>query len=232
MSPRWFRQALPPRLKSNPSPAELRRMARHPSAYAPTAAEVLTPPSPPAIAPDANPLLRAVLDHPDDDAPRLAYAEWAGTTDPARGEFIRLQLNGEPTEQLLLGHGPRWAVEFAPWGARDLVYRRGFVEAVSLTGRSFISLGAALFDATPLREVRLIAVNFLMEELIACPHLAKLDVLNLRGNQIGDAGAEMLMRCPWLGGLKRLELEGNGLSAGCEARLKKVFGQSLLEFNL
>ena len=232
MSPRWFRQALPPRLKSNPSPAELRRMARHPSAYAPTAAEVLNPPIPPMPVATAAPHLRTVLDRPDDDAARLAYANWIKAADPARAEFIRRQLIGDSAGDLLGEYGVRWAAEFAPWGARDLVYRRGFVEAMSLTGRSFISLGAGLFDATPLREVRLIAVNFLMEELIACPHLAKLDVLNLRGNQLGDAGAEMLMRCPWLGGLKRLELEGNGLSAGCEARLKKVFGQSLLEFDL
>ncbi len=205
MNPNWFRPSLPPRLKPHPTPAELRRMARHPSAYAPTAAEVLNPPITPMPLVKAGPQLRAVLDRPDDDATRLAYAEWIGPADPARAELIRRQLVGDSAEDLLAEHGPRWAAEFAPWGARDLVYRRGFAEALSLTGRSFISLGADLFERTPLREVRLIAVNFLMEELIACPHLAKLEVLDLRGNQIGDAGAEMLTRCLWIGGLKRLE---------------------------
>ena len=75
-----------------------------------------------------------------------------------------------------------------------MVYRRGFVEAMSLTGRSFISLGAGLFDATPLREVRLVAVNFLMDELFLCPHLAKLDVLNLRGNQLDAMRPEIEAR--------------------------------------
>ncbi len=175
------------------SAANFRRMAHHPSAYAPTAAEVLNPAPPPPIVPDSNPLLLAVLAHPDDDAPRLVYAEWIAPADPARGEFIRLQLRGDPAaDRLLEQHGPRWNAVFAPWGARDFVYRRGFVEGVSLTGRSFISLGASLFQATPLREVRLIAVAFLMDELLACPHLAKLPSLDVRGNRIGEADAARL----------------------------------------
>ena len=173
--------------------ADFRRMARHPSAYAPTAAEVLNPAPPPPIARDPHPLLQAVLAHPDDDAPRFAYAQWIDAADPTRAEFIRLQLRGDPAAlQLLEAHGPRWNAAFAPWGARDFMYRRGFVEGVSLTGRSFISLGASLFEATPLREVRLIAVAFLMDELIACPHLAKLEALDLRGNRIGEADAARL----------------------------------------
>lgn len=217
--------SLPPRLKPNPTPVELRRMARNPSAYAPTAAEVLTPPVrlPAPFTP--LPQLRAVLDRPDDDAPRRAYADAIEGTDPARAELIRRQLNGDPAEELLREHAPRWAAEFAPWGARDLVYRRGFAEAISLTGRSFISLGAALFERAPLREVRLIAVNFLMEELIACEHLARLEVLNLRGNQIGDEGAECLMRCPWIGGLKRLELDRNGSTVEPGKRPKRLLSE-------
>ena len=173
--------------------ADFRRMARHPSAYAPTAADVLNPAPPPPIARDSHPLLQAVLAHLDDDAPRLAYAQWIDAADSARAEFIRLQLRGDPAAlQLLEAHGPRWNAAFAPWGARDFIYRRGFVEGVSLTGRSFISLGASLFEATPLREVRLIAVAFLMDELMACPHLAKLEALDLRGNRIGEADTARL----------------------------------------
>jgi uncharacterized protein (TIGR02996 family) len=37
-------------------------------------------------------LLAAVLDHPDDDAPRLRYADWlVENGDPSRAEFIRVQ---------------------------------------------------------------------------------------------------------------------------------------------
>ena len=193
MSLPWFRKSLPPPPLRTATAVDFRRMSRHPSAYAPTAAEVLNPATPPPIARDSHPLLQAVLAHPDDDAPRLAYAEWIDACDPARGEFIRLHLRSDPAAaRLLEANGPRWNTAFSSWGARDFVYRRGFVEGVSLTGRSFISLGASLFEATLLREVRLIAVAFLMEELIACPHLVRLESLDLRGNRIGEADAARL----------------------------------------
>ena len=228
MGLRWFRQALPPRLKPNPTAADWLRMARHPSAYAPTAAEVLTPPVAGIALPQAEPHLRAVLDDPDADGPRLAYAEWVEAADPARAEFIRRQLAGDPDAEILLGlHGRRWEDAFAPWGARDPAYRRGFAEGMSLTGRSFIGLGAGLFDAAPLREVRLIAVNFLMGELARCPHLTRLAVLDLTGNRIGDAGAEHLLTCPHLEGLRELHLQGNDLTDGMEARCRRRFGAAV-----
>ena len=41
---------------------------------------------------DADALLAAILADPDDDTPRLAYADWLGESgDADRAEFIRLQ---------------------------------------------------------------------------------------------------------------------------------------------
>jgi uncharacterized protein (TIGR02996 family) len=40
----------------------------------------------------AEPFLRAILEHPDDDGPRLVYADWLDKQgDTARAEFIRVQ---------------------------------------------------------------------------------------------------------------------------------------------
>lgn len=169
-----------------------RRMARHPSSYAPAAAEVLAAPEPMHF-PDPAPPLRAVLDDPDADAPRLAYADWIETTDPERATFIRMQLAEQPAAP-----NPSWAEPLRPFGARDLVYRRGFVEEVSLTGRSFISLGEGLFRTAPIRAVRLIAVNFLISELISYPHLAKLRMLDLRGNRLDPRDTAALKSCEYL----------------------------------
>src|SRR3954451_23089726 len=36
-------------------------------------------------------LFQAVLDHPEDDAPRLAYAAWCDAHADPHGEFIRVQ---------------------------------------------------------------------------------------------------------------------------------------------
>src|SRR5437763_6998841 len=89
-------------------------------------------------------LLAAVLDAPDDDAPRLVYADWLDENgQPERAEFIRVQLaqEGEPAHSprwrelekrsraLLMGNRRKWGP--APDGlARDPEFRRGFVESV------------------------------------------------------------------------------------------------------
>lgn len=193
---------LPARLRLWPTAEELRRMARHPAAYAPTAAEVLTPgPVPlPAVAmsADERKLMDAIIADPDADEPRLKYAEWVEASDPERAAFIREQIS-HPLSKTDRGTGGE---VFKLWGARDIVFRRGFAESMSLTGRSFISLSDGLFAATPLREVRLIAVNFLLPELVKCPNLRRLKRLDLRGNRIDEVGKELLARCEWLRGVE------------------------------
>ncbi len=192
---------LPARLRLWPTAEELARMARHPAAYAPTADEVLAPPPVPLptipMGADERRLMDAIIADPDADEPRLRYADWVEASNPVRAGFIRHQLAGSPR-----GADERWAEPFAPFGARDVVFRRGFAEAMSLTGRAFISLSDGLFAATPLREVRLIAVNFLIPELVACPHLRRLTRLDLRGNDIDAAGKALLAACEWLRGVE------------------------------
>src|SRR5262249_31670555 len=64
----------------------------------------------------------AVIAHPDDDAPRLAYADSCEGHDPARAEFIRLQCavaKGGPDRDaaragarvLLMERGSAWRAE-------------------------------------------------------------------------------------------------------------------------
>jgi uncharacterized protein (TIGR02996 family) len=54
---------------------------------------------------DRDALMRAILDQPADDTPRLAFADWleehGGTAGAARAEFIRLQI-------ALAGGAPRY----------------------------------------------------------------------------------------------------------------------------
>jgi uncharacterized protein (TIGR02996 family) len=91
---------------------------------------------------------RAFLDdiiaHPEDDAPRLIYADWLDEHgDEARAEFIRVQValakkrlpaGAGPRRDLqrrekalFRENGPRWAEAYGRWGSKDLVHwRRGF----------------------------------------------------------------------------------------------------------
>jgi uncharacterized protein (TIGR02996 family) len=169
------------------------KMAWAPSYRAPRARDFLNPPpfappQAPQLPPEEQALLDAMITDPDDDTPRRRIADWyAANGHENRAGFIRAQLAGEPATP-----DPAWASVFEHWCARDLEYRRGFVEAMSLAGRCFISIGEPLFRMTPLREVRLVAVAPYIQELIACPHLSRVEVLNLRSNRIDKRAIEMI----------------------------------------
>lgn len=224
------------RLAGQLTDAALARMARLPSARAPFPAELLAPPPfalrLPAMDPDERRLLDAVLADPDADEPRLRFADWCESRGDPRGAWIRGQL-GEAsggalarrgdTDPVTAGLRPAAHTQFAPWGAKDLLFRRGFVEGMSLSGRAFISLGASLFRLTPLREVRLVAVAPFVGELAGCPHLGHLARLDLTGNRIGPDGVRVLLGSPYVANLRELVLVRNGVTAADIAGVSTLF---------
>src|SRR5438552_3245579 len=91
--------------------------------------------------------LREICEHPDDDAPRLIYADWLEENgQPERAEFIRVQIQLEqfppgsvPQEvrerigRLLTGRLAAWCAELprlsgVSWGG----FSRGFMSRVSV----------------------------------------------------------------------------------------------------
>ncbi len=90
---------------------------------------------------DNEALLRAILDNPDDDAPRLVYADWLEEQGDPRGEFICTQItltqggNDRPHEialkrrerELLEQFGAAWACPITDRGV-PVTFRRGFPE--------------------------------------------------------------------------------------------------------
>jgi uncharacterized protein (TIGR02996 family) len=81
-------------------------------------------------------LLAAIYEHPDDDAPRLVYADWLLEREDPRGEFIALQLQGSTdkrVQQLFAKHKKALLGPLAPMLGGDLELRRGFV--VTATAR-------------------------------------------------------------------------------------------------
>jgi hypothetical protein len=195
-------------------------MAWNPSYRAPRAAEVLDPdathpPELPRTSETERALLDAVLADPDADEPRLAYAAWARAQSPASHGWTRINTD---ENNHLIQSDPCLSVSirgsssfFSACGAKDLVVRRGFVEGMSLSGRAFISLGERIQRLTPLREVRLVAIQPFVGELARCPHLAKIRRLDLRGDRIGRDGVKELAASAFLGGLRELGLSGNDL---------------------
>jgi uncharacterized protein (TIGR02996 family) len=116
--------------------------------------------------------LHEILTDPEDDAPRLVYADWlddqGGGEQAERAEFIRLQCElarapldepGRPEREVRLAnlleeHEPAW---LGPLAGRvsGWHFRRGFIEAVELEAADLLAHGAALFAAAPIRHVRL-----------------------------------------------------------------------------
>src|SRR5690348_667092 len=118
--------------------------------------------------------LQDVLAHPDDDTPRLVYADWLDEHgDPDRAEFIRLQIELARMEewdarwpdlkrrekQLLAAHARKWGE-----GIGRKVYghefRRGFLEVAELTPKVFLANAEELFRRFPLRCLRVGSGNF------------------------------------------------------------------------
>jgi uncharacterized protein (TIGR02996 family) len=92
-------------------------------------------------------LLAIVYEDPDDDAPRLVYADWLLERGDPRGEFIALQFRRHRGEalspdddrrehQLLKKHGKAWLGPLhAVTLANDNVFSRGFLERCVFTPR-------------------------------------------------------------------------------------------------
>jgi uncharacterized protein (TIGR02996 family) len=190
--------------------------------------------------------LHDILTHPDDDAPRLIYADWLEEHNNPRGEFIRAQcalaqLAAEdprrwPLEQrereLLASHESEWLPRWNLTG--EWRFRRGFIEEITLTPEEYLAYENQLFKRAPIRHLRLRSRNrprFPPEErhdrpmarVAESPYLACLSGLSL-APPLDRQDLHALIFSPHLRGLTELRLTGLNLhedtqllSAWCES---------------
>ena len=124
---------------------------------------------------DRDALLAAVLANPDDDVPRLVYADYleeaGGEANVARARFIRAEVTAEqlpeddPERERLESLAARqfnrysftWNSEIPGWDGVNcgVTYRRGFAADLSIRIDRFISDGNRLFAAAPFTALRL-----------------------------------------------------------------------------
>ena len=181
-------------------------------------------------------LLQDVCEHPDDDAPRLIYADWlddhGGIAEQARAEFIRVQceLDRLPEDdprwaalqkrerQLLRAHRPAWESERPPFatGKSKGEWLRGFlVPGLREPVSRFVQRRPEEFFPFPLWRVTLHGLANVPDklervtELAACPNLLRAAELNLTSNAIGPEGAARFAACPHLGNVTVLNLRRN-----------------------
>jgi uncharacterized protein (TIGR02996 family) len=107
--------------------------------------------------------LQAILENPDDDAPRLIFADWLeerGNSD--RAEFIRLQCGRSRTQrekELLDWHWERWSqpiLNIIPHLKKnDICYRHGFPFRIAFRRDDDLKHLQAIMKIAPVREIDL-----------------------------------------------------------------------------
>ncbi len=197
--------------------------------------------------PTDDALLRAVLADPEDDAPRLIYADWLDEHgQSARAEFIRVQValarlaEDDPgrtdlsrrERALLAAHRTAWAAPL-DGAALSWTFRRGFIEEVALAAANFLRRGDRLFAVAPVRGVRLYHVGTRVPELAACPHLSAVACLDLDGEPVHPSHLGVLLASPHLTRLTALSLASSGLArAAVEALARSAVLGSLRRLDL
>ena len=196
-------------------------------------------------------LLRAVCDAPDDDLPRLVFADWCEENgEPDRAEFIRLMCRvhhlctaidrgaGEkavremtPLDQRAWEvwgkHGRGWFAELPKLAGitwPDGRWQRGFAPSVTAaTVGSFLKHADTIAATIPFAGLTILRVHG-VTALLKCPHLRTVRVLVLSGAGVTDRMADELCATAALDRVVSLQLAGNRLSPPAVRRLVKRYG--------
>jgi uncharacterized protein (TIGR02996 family) len=140
-------------------------------------------------------LLAAVYAAPDDDGPRLVYADWLAERGDPRGEFIQLQFKRRdakltPPESrreadLIAEHGRKWLGAIEPHVLKsDLAFERGFLSTCAanlFTDHPEWStvkrlLRGAPVDKRPLPSVESVVTEMIHDGLSLLPRLVELEI--------------------------------------------------------
>jgi uncharacterized protein (TIGR02996 family) len=172
--------------------------------------------------------LQDIVEHPDDDAPRLVYADWleerGDRQSVARAEFIRVQVElaagvADPDRRAALGGRQHellkkwqtaWARPFRPFFV-NREFRRGFIERATVHAEVFVQHAETILASAPLRHVKLRNPLTVVDELARCPALARLRSLRLNYGHLGPEGVRTFLSSPHLTGLTELDLGNNKL---------------------
>jgi|GEM_PF-7053816 len=177
-------------------------------------------------------LLKAVVERPDLDGPRLVYAAWCASVDEEdmrmRDELIRAQIDLSHTSLEILKRGgayrlqlrigeliERWAPVWAE-PLRDHVlsssFQRGFVGLVKMTAREFLANAETVFSRAPIRHLDLIGLaDVNLRDLFTSPFLRRLRSLSLDGCGLESRDIPLLASSPSVISLRWLSLQDNKL---------------------
>ncbi|OWK45100.1 TIGR02996 domain-containing protein [Fimbriiglobus ruber] len=179
---------------------------------------------------DDSPFLAAIAAEPEDDLPRLVFADWLDEhDDPDRAEFIRVQctlarnadgrgnlpaaelVRLEARERLLLSRNrDLWLQPLRNLNAHTSLYgefSRGFVNDLIVDTATFLARGDELWRHSPVIELRLTHIGEQARKLADCPYLARVGRLELGGQPLGTEALGTILASPHLAGLAGLSLD-------------------------
>lgn len=143
--------------------------------------------------------LPAILANPDDDTPRLVYADWlqdyGDEDDHIRAEFIRAQCEVEREPEgtrrrrelerrikaILKSHSKTWTAPLKEAGlGSGWTFRRGFVHGIRISARKFTRVAKKVFEVAPTIRAGIFPdASNEVQQLVGCEHLAKLTEVDL-----------------------------------------------------
>ncbi|MFO0549466.1 MAG: TIGR02996 domain-containing protein [Polyangiaceae bacterium] len=191
-------------------------------------------------------LLDEILARPDDDDPRVVYADWLVSRGDPRGEFIHIQCQrgggstrrvgrwanmpdselGTREQELLKKHEKEWIRPF--YGRLRPVWRRGFIDYVSLNGVQFVEFMTELIERAPLAffDLRKVTSGH-CDAMAAAPIMRGARRLSLAIPKV-TARSLKLLASPHLSGLRRLRVDLMYGNTGIEI-LREATGLTSLE---
>lgn len=169
--------------------------------------------------------LAEIAASPDDDLPRLVYADWLEERGDPRGEFIRVQceLARHPDDphlcaretELLASHRKEWLREIREAKPTYVEFRRGFIHSLAFFGDRFARCASQIFAAAPLiQALTLQRCRKECPELELIPKQTFIRDLKLIRSQVGPVGARRLSQCV---GLRLTSLTVDSGSLGLQA---------------
>jgi uncharacterized protein (TIGR02996 family) len=202
----------------------------------------------PMSAADRAAFLRAIAENPDDDLPRLVYADWLDEHgQPERAEFIRVQIElarmppDDPRRSELVDRqaelvstpGRSWQ-PIQPPGV-TLRFERGFVQSVMVSNYSaFIECAAELFATEPIYYLNIDRPRPQhLRDLARRPFLARVTCLVAEYGTISNDAVSAFARSPHTASLRLLNLSGNRVGdVGAQALAESASLTSLRRLGL
>ncbi len=195
---------------------------------------------------DEQAFMNYIIENPDDDAPRLVFADWLEENGRApEADLIRVQIKLEPIrgqyelegyealgaeERSCLKKSERpLALETLERDSRwdlKILRRRGFYESLHLKAFGFPDVAPALTKAFPtLRKLRLYCLNGQAEKVVNTPELSQFTELDLACWYTAEE-AERLAASPHLKQLERVIIRTGGFGEAISTtNLIKLFAK-------